>query len=159
MPITRSYVCLNRNCQHEHTSADDYPPCPRCGGLRSKWLPKPFAISRVAAGIDQTVKEITNNDSIGRDLGTPMTNFRTPERGLPARMRMPINEMPGNPALPYRGLKLPDACFQGRGNSYCGTTGQTAPLRDSQYGFMGKPAAQSNLGNPTPVFEARHRGR
>ena len=118
MAITRTFVCLNRNCQRENTTSEDHPPCPACGGLRVKWVPKPFAISRVAAGVDQTVKEITNNDSLAGDLGiAPMTNINTPVRGEPARARDWINEAPGNAGLGYRGISLPDACLQGQGRA------------------------------------------
>jgi hypothetical protein len=162
MPVYRTFVCLNRNCQHEHTSDRDFPPCPRCGGLRSKWLPKPFAISKVRAGIDQTVKELTNDDHKARELGIkPMTNFNTPERDRPARIKEPINYAQRDPMLPFApnggqhgfGLNLPRECFMGNGKAYCGTTGTSAPVKVP----MGQVQPSSGLPDPTPVFEGRHR--
>ena len=58
--IYRTWLCLNRYCLHENTVADaDHPPCPACGGLKVKWLPKAVAIKSARTNsIDNTVAPI-----------------------------------------------------------------------------------------------------
>jgi hypothetical protein len=58
--IIRSWCCLNRHCVHQWDGEGDHPPCPRCGGLRVKWIPRPVAFkSERTKEIDRTVSQLT----------------------------------------------------------------------------------------------------
>lgn len=74
--IYRTWFCLNRNCRHEFTVADqDAPPCPRCAGTKTQWIPKTTGvISGKTRNIDQTVKEM-------RAAYPNQGNWRSPGRG------------------------------------------------------------------------------
>jgi hypothetical protein len=142
--IYRSYCCLNRRCAHEYTSTDDHPPCPRCGGLRVKWLPKPFSIaSGRTADIDATVAGLVEQAGI--------TNYNTPVRGQPVMQRTgptgaPVDNLQFAPkAMPGWGVNLPAQCLHGQGQAYCAPTGVTAKLKNAEYQFVDKavPASKS----------------
>jgi hypothetical protein len=129
--IIRSYACLNRRCRFEFDSEGDFPPCPRCRGIRVQWVPKPVAInsSRTAA-IDKTARELA------ADFG--LTDFRSPQPGRAAMPAPPISnpERPpagrdGNMFEPARGwrIKLPDEALAGGGHAVCAPTGVTAKIK------------------------------
>lgn len=121
--VIRTYSCLNRRCRHEFDSAGDFPPCPRCRGLRVQWVPRPVNInsSRTAA-IDQTARQLA------ADFG--MTNFRSPVAGQAA---MPPIAASGNRNVfePQQGwrIEVPDDALTGQGRAVCATTGVTAKVK------------------------------
>ena len=128
--VIRSYSCLNRRCQTEFDSSGDFPPCPRCRGLRVQWVPRPVAIrSSATTAIDATARQIAT------DYG--LTNFATPERGKPA-----IRPAPGPQPThsPHRGepnvfepqpgwrVKLPDNVLAAN-QAACMPAGVTAKIK------------------------------
>ena len=121
--IIRSYSCLNRHCRHEFDSDGDFPPCPRCRGLRVQWVPRPVAInsSRTAA-IDATARQLA------ADFG--MTNFRSPQAGQPAALA-PTPSGRDNVFEPQKGwrIAMPDDALQGQGHAVCAPTGVTAKVK------------------------------
>jgi hypothetical protein len=71
--IIRSWFCLNKHCQNQWDGEGDHPPCPRCGGIRVQWVPRPVAIrSEATKKIDGTVRQMT---SVYGDK-----NYRSPRR-------------------------------------------------------------------------------
>lgn len=130
--IIRSYACLNRRCRHEFDSDGDFPPCPRCRGLRVQWVPRPVNIntSRTAA-IDKTARELA------ADFG--LTNFRSPVAGQ-AAMPPPAIPHPAASAAPSNGettfepqrgwrINLPADALTGAGKAVCAPTGVTAKIK------------------------------
>lgn len=145
--ITRSYTCLNRNCLNEFDSTEDHPPCPNCGGLRVKWLPRPVAIGRVAGSIDKDVRALA--DTYG------MADINSPQRDRAATV---TRAQPTGPVLPFQAsqgwnMSLPAACLARNGASYCEPVnyGALPPLQQKVPGPQWKP----NL--PRPVIEYAHR--
>jgi hypothetical protein len=66
--INRTLFCLNKHCRHEFTMAtqgEAHPPCPRCGNLHVRWVPKPVAIrSQATQKIDATVAELVGQKNM-----------------------------------------------------------------------------------------------
>lgn len=157
MPIKRSYSCLNRRCRYEFDSDGDFPPCPRCRGLRVQWVPKPVAInsSRTAA-IDTTVRELAS------DFG--LSNFRSPTPGQAAvAPGATASASDGNYFEPQKGwrIKLPDAALSGAGHAVCAPAGVTAKIKVDPNGPALSP--NPNFGpdklRAATTIEATHRGR
>lgn len=130
--IIRTYSCLNRRCRHEFDSDGDFPPCPRCRGLRVQWVPRPVNINSArTAGIDATARQLA------ADYG--LTNFRSPQPGQPAIP--PARPAPPQPPPPASGranvfepqqgwrITLPDDALQGAGHAVCAPTGVTAKVK------------------------------
>lgn len=122
--IVKSWLCLNKWCVHEYTMADaDHPPCPRCGGLHVRWVPKPVAIRSAATQkADRTVAQMQ------KQYGDK--NFNSPR--MHERMAPQVNPTvtPGKtqhfaPASPLPGFALdvpvgPSGAIE---QCYCGPTG------------------------------------
>jgi hypothetical protein len=127
--VNRTWFCLNKWCRHEFTMADaDHPPCPRCGGLHVRWVPKPVAIKSAATQkADATVAQMQ------QQYGDQ--NFNSPRRY--ERMAPQVNPtvVPGKtqrfaPASPLPGFALdvpvgPSGAIE---QAYCGPTGVTSPV-------------------------------
>lgn len=71
--ILRNWRCLNKRCNHPFTSGVMNPKCPKCGSLKTNWVPGGFNIGKVAKGIDNTVR------GLAADYG--MTDIPTVDRG------------------------------------------------------------------------------
>lgn len=121
--IIRTYSCLNRRCRHEFDSDGDFPPCPRCRGLRVQWIPKPVNIN------SERTRRI---DATGRQLATDfgLTNFRTPQAGQAAVAAPTAGKEPNIfEPLPGWRIAVPDAALQGRGAALCAPTGVTSKVK------------------------------
>src|SRR5262249_39389150 len=136
-------------CLAEFDSDGDHPPCPNCGGLRVKWLPRPVAIGKVAGGIDRDVRELA--DTYG------MSDIRSPQRDRAAVVTAPSVGQPaaGLPFQPTQGwgMNLPAQALMGNGSSVCSPVkfGALPPASQKVTGPQWKPR------EPTPVLEASHR--
>jgi hypothetical protein len=156
MTITRTFSCLNRNCQTEFDSSEDYPPCPRCGGLRCKWLPKPVAInSGATAAIDLTARQLAEDHGL--------TNFNTPQLGRPAVNLPAMNGETAGSFEPMPGWKinLPAAALSGGGTSVCMPTGVTAKIKvDPNAGPLKESDGRTGMAalREATRFEGRTRG-
>lgn len=160
--IVRTYSCLNRRCRHEFDSDGDFPPCPRCRGLRVQWVPRPVNInSSRTASIDATARQLA------ADFG--LTNFRTPEAGR-AAMPAPATPSPAAPPTgrdgqvfePMKGwrIKLPDEALSGSGHSVCAPTGVTAKVKvDPNSGGLRPANWGPDLIRQNTRIEGTHRGR
>jgi len=127
-----SFGCLNRNCLNEFTTQvhnEQFPPCPRCGGLKVKWVPGGFAIkSATTQNIDRTVAEL--RETYGDK------NYRSPARD--ESMAPKVNPSMGSHAWDYKpnngmgwGGRIPlDA--NGRPVAACVPSGVSAPLSVQQ---------------------------
>jgi hypothetical protein len=156
--VVRSWFCLNKFCRHEFTVADaDHPPCPRCGGLHVRWVPKPVAIkSEATKKADATVAEMQ------KMYGDK--NFQSPR--MHERMAPKVNPtvVPGKtqrfaPASPLPGFALdvpvgPSGTIE---QAYCGPTGVTAKVSAA----VGARAGDTRVGGRRlgvgGRFEASHR--
>jgi hypothetical protein len=125
--IVRSWACLNRHCVNVFDMADaDFPPCPRCGGLRVKWVPRPIAIkSEKTKQIDRTVTQLT--ETYGDK------NYRSPRKHEATAPKVNPTVTPGksmtfSPAgMPGWKTEVPlDA--KGAPAAICAPTGVTASL-------------------------------
>jgi hypothetical protein len=153
--IIRSYSCLNRRCRAEFDSDGDFPPCPRCRGLRVQWVPRPVAINSArTAAIDATAR------GLAADFG--MTNFRTPVAGQ-AAMPPPAAPPDGNVFEPQKGwrIKLPDAALSGAGHAVCAPTGVIAKVKVDPNGGSLKenPGYGLDRMRSHTQIEGTHRGR
>jgi hypothetical protein len=127
--IYRTWICLNRYCLHENTVADvEYPPCPRCGGAKVKWIPKAVNIkSERTQNIDADVKQL-------RDVYGDK-NYQSPRRGERMAPKLnpsvnPARTMPFTaPGHPGWAANLPVDPQTGAPLPYCTTTNVTAPLK------------------------------
>jgi len=158
--IIRTYSCLNRRCQFEFDADSDFPPCPRCRGLRVKWIPRGFGIvSDRTTQIDGTAANLAANAGL--------TNFHTPARGRAAVRPAQAALMPSVPQagapmtfepMPGWRITMPDSALQGRGHSVCMTTGVTAKVKvDPNQGPL-KADPRVDLRGMTKI-EASHRGK
>jgi hypothetical protein len=140
--IRKTWACLNRHCLHTFTSdAGDFPPCVRCGGIKVKWVPMPFAVrSQRTQDIDRTVSELkhTYGDK----------NYRTPVRGEPTAPR--VNHAAGSRSQRYTPPGMAgwsaDIPLDAAGNftAHCAPTGVTAKVSVSQ----GQRASASRVTDP-----------
>ena len=161
MPVWRTWNCLNRRCRNTFNAQEDFPPCPRCGGLRVNWIPRPVAVHGASA---QNRKTIVNEvEEQARAAG--IDQIRSTMRGDPAATRVTINTAVGGRTSdldyePVSGWKvrLPAQALSGRsGASVCAPTGMTAPLKNADYNYIDKVQPVNHLRGPTPVIEAAHR--
>lgn len=153
--ITKTWACLNRHClQVFNSSAGDFPPCIRCGGLKVKWVPRPFAVrSERTNNIDATVREVqaTYGDK----------SYRSPLRGETMAPR--VNQPAGSRSQRFTPAGNPgwaaDVPLDANGNftAHCAPTGVTAKV-SSPIGQRAKvnPALPS-LSSRTRI-EATHKG-
>jgi len=141
--IVKTWACLNRNCLKVYDStAGEFPPCPRCGMIRVKWVPRPVAIkSERTKQIDATVKEL--KETYG------YKNYRSPVRGQAAAAT--TNRPAGSRAqrfVPkgYEGWGA-DVPLDANGNftAHCAPTGVTAKLKVEQ----GQRASTTRVGDRT----------
>jgi hypothetical protein len=159
--IIRTYSCLNRHCRHEFDSDHDFPPCPRCRGLRVLWVPKPVAIrSSVTSAIDKTARELA------ADFG--MSNFRSPVAGQAAMPPPPAATNKRNTFEPQKGwrIDLPDEALSGAGHAVCAPANVTAKIKvDPNAGALPPSTlAPPALRSPDALrqntrIEGTHRGR
>lgn len=157
--INRTWFCLNRHCKHEFTLADtDHPPCPRCGGIHVRWVPKPIAIrSAATTKADRTVTEMH------AQLGDK--NFNSPRMG--ERMAPKVNPTP----VPGRTQKFAPVGAPGAGwavdmpldqngqmtGSYCGPTGVTAKVAHQVGTKVPVDKRAATATGAVPKYEATHR--
>src|ERR1700752_3663062 len=127
--IYRTWYCLNKNCRHEFTGADaDHRPCPRCTGVKVKWIPRTTGImSGKTRAIDNTVADLRkvygdknyNSPQLGRRAepkhNPDLVQGRTAKFAAPGALGWATDI----PIDPNTG-KMP--------SSYCGTTGVTAKV-------------------------------
>lgn len=153
--IIRTYACLNRRCQHQFDSEGDFPPCPRCRGLRVQWVPRPVNINSArTAAIDATAR------ALAADHG--LTNFNTPQAGRPA-VQPTQNPAGANIFEPQKGwrIAIPDAALQGAGAAVCAPTGVTAKVRvdPNAGGLKENPGYGIDRMRAVTQVEGTHRGR
>lgn len=159
--IYRTWICLNRHCLHENTVADvEYPPCPRCGGAKVKWVPRTVGVlSSRTRNIDQTVRELareTYTDQGDKNWNSPRRGERAAPRVNPS---LGSNVMPYTPAgAPAWGANLPVDPKTGAPLAYCGNTNVTAPLRAEvgrAYGGQQRlkpvPKIEGSWGSPADI--------
>ncbi len=153
--IIRSWICLNRHCVHEYDAEGDYPPCPRCGGLRVKWVPRPVAIrSEKTKAADASVRQLT--DIYGDK------NYRSPRRHEAMAPKVnPTTTAGKTMRFEPKGMAgwSADLPLDGAGNpvAICSPTGVTAKVSLSP-GQLGTrvPESGPSLGKHTR-FDASHR--
>lgn len=150
--IIKTWACLNRYCQKVFdSSAGDFPPCPLCGGLKVKWVPKPVAVR------SERTKTIDRDVAALKDIYGDK-NYRTPRRGESVAPR--ANGAVGDRSQRYApvsgwGVDVP---LDGNGNfvPHCAPTGVTARVSVSQ----GQRASPAQIGNRSlgvgGRVEARH---
>jgi hypothetical protein len=150
--VTRTWACLNRHCQSQFDHEADFPPCPRCGGIRVKWLPRPFGIlSTGTRQADQTAKSLADDFQL-TDFRSPATgrNNSLPH-GAPAAAQNAVSwAAPG-----MHGWNLP-ADAQGRVLSACVPTGVTAKL-SGQHIPQGVVKRSSTLGAAAQIAHVPYR--
>jgi hypothetical protein len=138
---------LNRHCVLEFTVEGEQPPCPRCGGTKVKWLPRPFAIrSEATRKVDATVAEVV---AVQGDK-----NYASPVRG--ERMAPRVNPTLG------AGLTMTPSGIpvdrNGNPQFYCGTV----PVTAATVASLPPPAPGKTFKPPTVFsrtrYEGRHRG-
>lgn len=149
--IYRTWICLNRYCLRENTVADaDHPPCPYCGGLRVKWVPKPVAtMSQRTRNIDATVREIiaTNGD---KNWNSPVRDGRAAPKVNPSLGSHTTQFSPAG-MLGWTGT-VPVDPKTGAPLAACVNTSVTAPLSAP----IGRAHTGSQRLKPVPSVEARH---
>lgn len=156
--VIRSWACLNRHCLNQWDGEGDHPPCPKCGGLRVKWVPRPVAIrGERTKEIDRTVAQLTAT------YGDK--NYRSPrsrESMAPKLNPTPTagKSMTFAPKLPpgMEGWRTEVPLDQsGRPVAICAPTGVTAPLPIK--GLEAKVPQNQKLAAATPAtrVEASHR--
>jgi hypothetical protein len=142
--IIKTWACLNRHCVNVFDStAGDYPPCPRCGGIRVKWMPRALNIkSEKTAMTDRDVRDL---QKVYGDR-----NFNSPRRGESAAPKV-------NPVTtPGKTMRYAPAGVQGwaaevpidrNGNpvAYCATSGVTSKISAA----IGQRVSASRLGGKT----------
>jgi len=153
--IIRTYSCLNRYCRHEFDAEGDFPPCPRCRGLRVQWVPKPVAIrSASMKRIDTTARELA------ADFG--LSNFQSPRFGEPAVKPAP-QKTGENYFEPMKGwrINVPDAALAGQGHALCMPTGVTAKIKvdPNAGGLTENPNFGMGRMRAATQIEGTHRGR
>jgi hypothetical protein len=160
--IFRSWFCLNRHCRHEWTEADaDHPPCPRCGGLRVKWIPGTTGIiSGKTKAIDATAKDLIARNPQGVNI-----NYQSPRRG--ERMMPKVNPVPTGRSRRWQApgqagwaIDLPETPNgQLYNQSYCAPAGVTAKLSTAVGTPRGAHKWAATGTGAVPRYEARHRGK
>ena len=162
--IVRTYACLNRHCRHEFDHAGGggggFPPCPRCRGLRTQWIPRPVAIRSPAT---------THADTIARQLAADfgMTNFASPQVGRAAIRGRPgytTTPQPNGPMTyePQPGwrVNMPAEALAGDGKAFCAPTGVTAKIKvDPNAGALKEsdPRMSMNAMRANTKIEGSHR--
>lgn len=157
--IIRSWICLNKHCLHQWDGEGDHPPCPRCGGIRVQWVPRPVALrSDRTKEIDRTVSQLT--------AAYGDKNYRSPRRHESTAPKV-------NPVVtPGKTMKFQPAGMAGwsvdlpldaAGNpaSICAPTGVTAklPIAAGKLGVKTQVSEKSpNSTGMVPKYEAVHRG-
>ncbi|HWS65698.1 MAG TPA: hypothetical protein VN325_23310 [Steroidobacteraceae bacterium] len=153
--IYRSWFCLNKHCKSEFTVADaDHPPCPRCGGLHVRWLPKPFGIkSERTKQADKAVKEVI--ETYGDKNYVSPTRY---ERMEPRHNPIPIKGQTRKyvaPGMDGWAAEIPVDKNGHYFSSYCAPTGVTAPVSAA---LNARTPVSTQSPSPTgsvPKFEAR----
>ena len=151
--VTRTWACLNRHCQSQFDAEADYPPCPRCRGIKVKWVPRPFGI------IGQHTKAADRQaENLASDFG--LKNFRSPATGannmLPRSVPAPSHSVPyAAPGMPGWKADLP-ADAAGNVLSSCVTTGVTAKLSGSHIP-AGPVKRSSTLGAAAQISHVPYR--
>lgn len=139
--IIKTWACLNRHCLRVFDStAGDYPPCPRCGGIRVKWVPRALNIkSEKTVMTDRDVRQL---QEVYGDK-----NYRSPKRYESAAPKV-------NPtAVPGKTMRFAPAGVQGwaadvpigpDGNplAYCAPSGVTAKISPT----LGQRASVARVG-------------
>lgn len=133
----------------------DHPPCPRCGCLHVKWIPRTTGvISGKTQNIDRTVKELVAQSGD--------KNYNSPRRGERAAPRLNPTVTPGRTMkfaptdAPGAGWALDIPTANGVPLTYCGPTGVTAKVGNAMVGD-GAARVKATRAGPTPRYEARHR--
>jgi len=156
--VWRSYSCLNRNCRNEFNSEEDHPPCPRCRGMRVRWLPKPFAIGKVARGIDRTTRDLADTYGMS-DIRSAVAGQSVKQATNPAGPSSTRAFAPAN--SPIGGVQVPDACLDPtrskHGMAFCGPTGAVAPLKAGAMGIMEKAVPASKTLGAASRIEGSYR--
>jgi len=155
--IIRSWACLNRHCLHQWDGDGDHPPCPRCRGIRVKWVPRPVAIlSAKTKQVDATVAQLTATYG-DKNYRSPVRHERVAPRVNPIAtpgktMRFEPKGMAGWAAdLPLDAAGNPAAI--------CSPTGVTAklPISADRLGTRVQVAKNSpSATGSVPKYEARY---
>jgi hypothetical protein len=155
--VIRSWCCLNKNCVHQWDGEGEYPPCPRCGGIRVRWVPKPVAIrSEATKKIDMTVNQLVSTYG-DKNYRSPRTHESVAPRVNP--VQTPGKTQRFQPAgMAGWAVDMPvDA--NGQPVSVCAPTGVTAklPIAADRLGVKAplSKASPSPTGS-VPSYEARH---
>lgn len=157
--IYRTFFCLNKHCRHEFTVTDNmYPPCPRCSGLKTKWIPK-------TTGVISGKTRQADADVRGLQRIYGEKNYKSPSMGQRMEPRHNPELIPGQtqrygaPGFAGWSTEIPiDPQTGVMPRSYCGTTGVTAKLASpvgNKTPIM--PQAATSTGG-IPAYEASHRG-
>jgi hypothetical protein len=130
--INRTWFCLNRYCKHEFTMADaDHPPCPRCGGLHVRWVPKPIAIKSAATQkADRTVADMQKQYG-DQNFNSPRMHERMQPRVNPVAVPGKTQRFAPAAAVPGFALDVPVGPSGTIEQAYCGPTGVTAKVSAS----------------------------
>lgn len=153
--IIRSWACLNRHCINQFDGEGEFPPCPKCGGMRVKWVPRPVAIrSAKTTQIDRTVAQLTAT------YGDK--DYRSPRRHESVAPKINPATTPGKTRRfePMTGWAV-DLPLDAAGNpaSICAPTGVTAKLPIAADKLGTRTPLDKRSASPTgavPIYEGRH---
>ena len=152
--IIKTWLCLNKHCLNQFDSSDgEFPPCVRCGGIKVKWVPKPF-------GIKSERTKQADRDVRGLQEAYGDRDYRSPRRGESAAPRTNPVPIQGKTQrfTPMAGWSA-DVPIDQSGNMvpYCAPTGVTAkiaPAIGSRAPVVRMDGRQLGVGGK---FEAVHR--
>ena len=156
--IIRSWACCNRHCLHQWDGEGDHPPCPRCGGLRVKWVPRPVAIrGERTKEIDKTIAQLTST------YGDK--NYRSPRRYESTAPKVNPTATPGKTmTFEPKGMTGWKAEVpldrNGAPVAMCAPTGVVSPLSISKDKLGVRVPVDKRSATDTgaiPAYQARHR--
>jgi hypothetical protein len=146
---------LNRFCIHQWDGEGEHPPCPRCGGIQVKWVPKPVAIkSEKTKQVDRTVAQLTATYG-DKDYRSPRRHERMAPQVNPSVVAGKTMDFTPKGFSGWT-TKVPvDA--NGNPHAICAPTGVTAklPIQGLEKRVPVSKASPSTTGS-RPQWEARH---
>lgn len=160
--IIRTWGCLNRRCRNEWTADGDHPPCPKCGGLKVKWIPGGFAIAKKSPGYDKTIRTLTDRAGM-TDMNEPRAGERAkPKPVIPNAAKfqdVTVGGFSGKVGLDKNGAPVPTCLPNGMTDTMSVPLG--GKFRDGGVSVpvkQGDRVVQAPLRGPTPKVVARHGG-
>lgn len=101
--VLRTWWCQNGKCEEVFDAWENYPACPKCGCVRTSWVPRGGHIGSKATGIDATFRSLA--DAYGM---TDIAPARAGERSMPGLKQPAAHELgpqhqfaPGFVGRPY----------------------------------------------------------